>query len=92
LWNTKKKRTPPQRAIQNKRHGMLTSRVELPHEKQLLALKHYWSISSEVVWSPYLQSWSCSELPTTFLPAWRTVRDHSASTIMRSWWKVSKRA
>jgi hypothetical protein len=25
------------------------------------------------------------------LPIWRTVSDHSASTIMNSWWKVSKR-
>jgi hypothetical protein len=28
---------------------------------------------------------------TTCLPAWRTGWDHNALTIMRGWWKVSKR-
>jgi hypothetical protein len=31
------------------------------------------------------------QVTTNCLPTWRTGCDHNSSTIMRSWWKVSKR-
>jgi hypothetical protein len=51
---------------------------------RLLTLEHCWRISTG---SCLILFW----VSTTCLPTWRTGWDHSDSTIMRSWWKVSKR-
>jgi hypothetical protein len=86
------------RAIQNKRRGMLTSGVVLLHDNArpharalLLALQHCWSISTGNSLTTLLTALILLQVTTTCLPTRRTGCDHSASTIMRSWWKVSKR-
>jgi hypothetical protein len=48
-----------------------------------------WAFQLGIVWPPSLQPLSCSGR-TTSLPTLRTGWDHSASTIMRSSWKVSE--
>jgi hypothetical protein len=54
---------------------------------QLLALGYFWSISSGSCLTTLLTALISLRATTT----WRTRWDHSASTIMRSWWKVPKR-
>jgi hypothetical protein len=56
----------------------------------LLTLEHCWNISTGSCLITLL--WALISLRTaaTCLPTWRTGCDHSPSTIMRSWWKVSK--
>jgi hypothetical protein len=92
LKNTKKKL---QRAIQNKRCGMLTSGAVLLHDNARLytaariraLLKHFnWELLDHPSYSLALSLW----VTIACLPIWRTGCDHSASAIMRSWWKGSK--
>jgi hypothetical protein len=76
------------RTNQKKRHIMLTSGVVLFHNN---ARPHTAARTRAPVVHFYWELFDRSERLTTCLPTWRTDWDHSASTIMRSWWKVSKR-
>jgi hypothetical protein len=58
---------------------------------QLLALEHYWSISTGSCLTILLTALISLRATTACLPTWETGCNHSFSTIM-SWWKVSKRA
>jgi hypothetical protein len=90
LRNTKK----PSRTIQNQRCEMLTSSVVLLHDNDvhihLFTLKHCFSISTGSCLTTLLSALISLWGTTTCLPTWITGWDHSASTIMRSSWKVSK--
>lgn len=91
LWNTKRKLC---RAVQNKRYGMLTFGVVLQMimhvHIQLLALKH----CSSILFGSNLTTIFTDLIPLqgtcTCLSSWRTGWNHNISTIMRSWWEVSK--
>jgi hypothetical protein len=83
------------RDIQNKRRGMLTSGIVLfldnahlhtaAHTRVLQ--KHFnWELFDHPPYSP-----DTLRVTITCLPTWKTGWNHSTSTIMRSWWKVSKR-
>jgi hypothetical protein len=82
------------RAIQNKKCGMLTSSVLLLQTMrvciQLLALEHSWSISTGNCLTTLLEALISLRATTNCLQTWSTGWDHSASTTMRSWWKMSK--
>jgi hypothetical protein len=82
------------RVIQNKRRGMLTysecSFMTMHARLQLLTLKHRWSISIGSCLTIHLTALILLRATTTCLPTWRTGCDHSASAVMRSWWKVLK--
>jgi hypothetical protein len=58
---------------------------------QLLALEHCWSISTASFLTIPLTVLISHRATATYLPTWRTGCDHNSSTIMRNWWKVSKR-
>jgi hypothetical protein len=58
---------------------------------QLLTLEHCCRISTRFCLNSFLTTLIASQATTTCLPTWKTEWDHSASTIMRSWWTVSKR-
>jgi hypothetical protein len=81
------------RVIQNKRRGMLTSGVVLPHDNAhshtAAHTEHCWSISTgsclTTLFTALISLWAT----TTCSPTWRTGCNHSAST-MRCWWKVRK--
>jgi hypothetical protein len=81
-------------AIQNKRHGMLTSGVVLLHDNahplKVLTLEHCWSISTRSCLITLLTTLISLWATITCFPTWRTGCDHNTSTIMRSWWKGSK--
>jgi hypothetical protein len=57
---------------------------------QQLGLKHCWSISTGSCLTTLLTALILLRGTTTCLPIWRTGWDHSTSTIIRRWWKVSK--
>jgi transposase len=91
LWNTKKLR----RAIQIKRSGMLTFGVLFLHDnapphtaaRTRALLEHFnWELFDHPPYSPDLAPSDYHLF--TYLKNWLR---HSPSTIMRSWWKVSKR-
>jgi hypothetical protein len=79
------------RAIQNKRCGIV-----LLHENVCLhtaaQLDLCWSISTGTCFTTLLTAVILLWATTTCLPTWRTGCYHSVSTIMMSWWKVSKRS
>jgi hypothetical protein len=77
------------RAIQNKRCGMLTSSVVHPHTavSTWAMLEHFISAESYLT-TPY--NTDLTPASTTCLSSWRPGCDHSTSTVMKSWWKVSK--
>jgi hypothetical protein len=81
--------------IENKRRGMLTYGLVLlhgsarPHTARptRALLEHFsWECLTTLLTALILL-----RATTTCLPAWRTSWNHSASTVMRSWGKVSKR-
>jgi hypothetical protein len=57
-----------------------------------VALDHCWSISTGNCLTTHLTALILLQATTTclLLPTWRTGCYHSASTVMRSWWKLSK--
>jgi hypothetical protein len=79
------------RAVENKRHEMLVcSSMTMRIHIQLLALEHCWSISAGSCLTTLLTALISLQVTTTCLPTWRTGCACNASTIIRSWWKVSK--
>jgi hypothetical protein len=57
---------------------------------QLLALKHCRSISNGSCLTTLLTALISLQVTTTCLLTWRIGWDHSALTVVRGWWKVSK--
>jgi hypothetical protein len=57
---------------------------------QLVTLEHCWSISTGSCFTTLLTDLILLWVTTTSLPTRRTSCDHSSSTVMRGWWKVSK--
>jgi hypothetical protein len=71
---------------------MLTSDVMLLYDtaRLLLTLGHCWSISTGSCLTTLLTALISLWATNTSLPTWRTWWNHSNSTIMKTWWKVSK--
>jgi hypothetical protein len=61
-----------------------------PLRPVLLALKHCWSISTGSCLTTLFTSLISLRATIICLPAWRIGWHHRASTITRTWWKVSK--
>jgi hypothetical protein len=71
--------------------GLECSSMKIRVRMQLLALEHCWSISAGSCLTTLLTSLISLQATATCLRTWRTGWDHSTSTIMRSWRKLSKR-
>jgi hypothetical protein len=74
--------------------GMLISGVALLHDNACLhtaALGHCWSVSTGSCLTTFLRALISLGATASCLPTWRTGWDPRASTVMRSWWKMSKR-
>jgi hypothetical protein len=57
---------------------------------QLLTLEHCWSILTWSCLTTLLTALISLWATAICLPTWRSGWDHSASAIMKSWWKMSK--
>jgi hypothetical protein len=68
--------------------GMHCSSTTMCVCKQLPALEHCWRISTGSSVTTLLTALTSLRATTTCLPTWRTVWDHSPSTIT-SWWKLT---
>jgi hypothetical protein len=83
------------RAIQNKRHGKVISSIVLPHDyARSNTAACTWALLEHFNWElfdhPLTALIISRQVTTSCLPIWRSGWDYSTSTIMRSWWKVSK--
>jgi hypothetical protein len=71
-------------------HTVYCSSMTMRIGIQLFAPEHTWSILTGSCLTTLLTAMIMLRATTTCLPTWRTGWDHSASTIVRSLWQVSK--